>query len=161
MNRDNKFMGAVLVVRDITRLADLERELKERHKFQNLIGKSKKMQEIYNLLEDLADTETTVLITGASGTGKELVAEALHYGGIRSDRTLVKVNCSALAESLLESELFGHVKGAFTDAIKDKTGRFQMADGGTILLDEIGDISPRIQLKLLRVLEEFVEAAFS
>ncbi|MCK4793987.1 MAG: sigma 54-interacting transcriptional regulator [Desulfobacteraceae bacterium] len=154
MNRDNKFMGAVLVVRDVTRLADLERELKERHKFQNLIGKSKKMQEIYNLLEDLADTETTVLITGASGTGKELVAEALHYGGIRSDRTLVKVNCSALAESLLESELFGHVKGAFTDAIKDKAGRFQMADGGTILLDEIGDISPRIQLKLLRVLQE-------
>jgi transcriptional regulator with PAS, ATPase and Fis domain len=154
MNRDNEFMGAVLVVRDVTRLADLERKLKERHKFQNLIGKSKKMQEIYRLLEDLADTETTVLITGESGTGKELVAEALHYGGIRSDRTLVKVNCSALAENLLESELFGHVKGAFTDAIKDKTGRFQMANGGTILLDEIGDISPRIQLKLLRVLED-------
>ena len=154
MNRDNEFMGAVLVVRDVTRLADLERELKERHKFQNLIGKSKNMQEIYRLLEDLADTETTVLITGESGTGKELVAEALHYGGIRSDKTLVKVNCSALAENLLESELFGHVKGAFTDAIKDKTGRFQMANGGTILLDEIGDVSPRIQLKLLRVLED-------
>jgi two-component system response regulator HydG len=154
MNRDNGFMGAVLVVRDVTRLTDLERVLKERHKFQNLIGKSKKMQEIYRLLEDLTDTETTVLITGESGTGKELVAEALHYRGIRSGRPLVKVNCSALAENLLESELFGHVKGAFTGAIKDKTGRFQMANGGTILLDEIGEISPAIQLKLLRVLEE-------
>jgi PAS domain S-box-containing protein len=154
MNRDNKFVGAVLVVRDVTRLADLERELKERYNFQNLVGKSKKMQEIYRLLEDLADTETTVLITGESGTGKELVAEALHYGGIHSANPLVKVNCSALAESLLESELFGHVKGAFTDAIKDKTGRFEVANGGTMLLDEIGDISPRIQLKLLRVLEE-------
>ena len=154
MSRHNGFMGAVLVVRDVTRLADLERVLKERHKFQNLIGKSKKMQEIYRLLEDLTDTETTVLITGESGTGKELVAEALHYRGIRSGRPLVKVNCSALAENLLESELFGHVKGAFTGAIKDKTGRFQMANGGTILLDEIGEISPAIQLKLLRVLEE-------
>ena len=154
MNRDNQFMGAVLVIRDVTRIADLERVLEERHKFQNLIGKSKKMQEIYRLLEDLTDTETTVLITGESGTGKELVAEALHYRGIRSGRPLVKVNCSALAENLLESELFGHVKGAFTGAIKDKTGRFQMANGGTILLDEIGEISPAIQLKLLRVLEE-------
>ena len=154
MSRHNGFMGAVLVVRDVTRLADLERVLKERHKFQNLIGKSQKMQEIYRLLEDLTDTETTVLITGESGTGKELVAEALHYRGIRSGRPLVKVNCSALAENLLESELFGHVKGAFTGAIKDKTGRFQMANGGTILLDEIGEISPAIQLKLLRVLEE-------
>jgi two-component system response regulator HydG len=156
MKGDNEFMGAVLVVRDVTRLADLERELKERHKFQNLIGKSGKMQEIYRLLEDLAGTETTVLITGESGTGKELVAEALHYGGNRSAGPLVKVNCSALAESLLETELFGHVKGAFTDAVKDKVGRFQMASGGSILLDEIGDISPRIQLKLLRVLEEKV-----
>ena len=154
MNRDNGFMGAVLVIRDLTRIADLERVLEERHKFQNLIGKSKKMQEIYRLIEDLTDTETTVLITGERGTGKELVAEALHYRGIRSGRPLVKVNCSALAENLLESELFGHVKGAFTGAIKDKTGRFQMADAGTILLDEIGEISPAIQLKLLRVLEE-------
>ena len=178
MNRDNKFMGAVLVVRDVTRLADLEeelrvnelrkifykhtattladlgQELRERYRFHDLIGKSKKMQEIYKLLKDLADMETAVLITGESGTGKELVADALHHGGIRAGRPLVKVNCSALAENLLESELFGHVKGAFTDAIKDKTGRFQMANGGTILLDEIGDISPGIQLKLLRVLQE-------
>ena len=150
----DKFLGAVLVARDITRLSNLERELQERTQFHHIIGKSVKMQEIYNLLEDLADTETTVLITGESGTGKDLVARALHYGGIRAGKPLVKVNCSALAENLLESELFGHVKGAFTGAVRDKIGRFQMAHGGTIFLDEIGDISARIQLKLLRVLEE-------
>jgi transcriptional regulator with GAF, ATPase, and Fis domain len=111
------------------------------------------MQEIYTLLENLKDIDTTVLITGASGTGKELVARAVHYGGTRAHRPFVVVNCSALAESVLESELFGHVKGAFTGAIRDKEGRFQLADHGTIFLDEIGDISPSIQLKLLRVLE--------
>lgn len=112
------------------------------------------MQEIYSLLELLSDVPTTVLITGESGTGKELIAEALHYRGSRRNKPLVKVNCSALSENLLESELFGHVKGAFTGAIKDKIGRFQIADGGTIFLDEVADISPRIQVKLLRVLEE-------
>jgi len=105
-------------------------------------------------LEDLANLDTAVLVTGESGTGKELVARALHYSGNRAFKPFVTVNCSALAESLLESELFGHVRGAFTGAIKDKQGRFQAANGGTILLDEIGDISPMIQLKLLRVLQE-------
>jgi transcriptional regulator with PAS, ATPase and Fis domain len=114
------------------------------------------MQEIFRLFEDLADTDTTVLITGESGTGKELVARALHYESIRAAKPLVTVNCSALAENLLESELFGHVKGAFTGAVKDKVGRFQMADGGTIFLDEIGETSSLIQLKLLRVLQEKV-----
>ncbi|MDA8139984.1 MAG: sigma 54-interacting transcriptional regulator [Desulfobacteraceae bacterium] len=147
-------MGAVLVIRDITELLGLEKELRGRYKFQNLIGKCKRMQEVYDLLENLANHETTVLITGKSGTGKELVAKALHYAGERAHKPFVKVNCSALTESLLESELFGHVKGAFTGAIKDRPGRFQMADGGTILLDEIGDLSPLIQLKLLRVLQE-------
>jgi PAS domain S-box-containing protein len=151
---NGKSMGAVLVVRDITELLGLEKELRDRYKFQNLIGKSRKMREIYDLLENLANLETTVLITGKSGTGKELVARALHYAGERAHKPFVKVNCSALTESLLESELFGHVKGAFTGAIKDRQGRFQMADGGTILLDEIGDISALIQLKLLRVLQE-------
>lgn len=154
MDRDDKFVGAVLVIRDITRLTDLERELRERHKFHNIIGKNRKMQDIYRLLEDLADTDTTVLITGESGTGKELVAKALHYEGVRVAKPLITVNCSALAENLLESEMFGHVKGAFTGAIKDKEGRFQRADQGTIFLDEIGDISPRIQLGLLRALQE-------
>jgi two-component system response regulator HydG len=148
------FMGAVLVIRDVTLINDLTRELTERHCFKNVIGKSKKMQDIYQLLEKLGDLETTVLITGESGTGKDLIAKALHYSGQRSFKPLITVNCSALAENLLESELFGHVKGAFTGAICDKQGRFQLANGGSILLDEIGDISPLIQLKLLRVLEE-------
>jgi two-component system response regulator HydG len=148
------FMGAVLVIRDITRLTHLEEELKERHHFQNMIGKSEKMQKVYNLLKILANQITTVLITGDSGTGKEMAAKALHYGGARANGPYIAVNCSALAESLLESELFGHVKGAFTGADRDKIGRFEAADGGTILLDEIGDISPLIQLKLLRVLQE-------
>ena len=153
-DQDGNIMGAVLVIRDITRLSDLEKELKEQHQFHNIIGKSSEMVKIFKLLEDLADVETTVLITGESGTGKGLVAEALHFSGARAFNPLVNVNCSALSENLLESELFGHVQGAFTGAISDKQGRFQAANGGTILLDEIGDISPRIQLKLLRVLEE-------
>jgi PAS domain S-box-containing protein len=148
------FMGAVMVIRDVTLLRDVERELRERHQFQNLIGRNKTMQNIYSLLEDLANLDTTVLVTGESGTGKELVARALHYSGNRAFKPFTTVNCSALAESLLESELCGHVKGAFTGAVKDKQGRFAAADGGTILLDEIGDISPLIQVKLLRVLQE-------
>ena len=154
LDSGENFMGAVLVIRDITRLTHLEEELKERHHFQNIIGKSEKMQKVYNLLKILANQITTVLITGGSGTGKEVAAKALHYGGARANGPFVTVNCSALAESLLESELFGHVKGAFTGADRDKVGRFEAADGGTILLDEIGDISPLIQLKLLRVLQE-------
>lgn len=153
-NTKNEFIGAVLVVRDITRLSNLERELSERGSFQKLIGKSTKMQELYGLLETLAEIETTLLVIGESGTGKELVADALHYNGKRASKPFVKVNCSALSENLLESELFGHVAGAFTGATKNKKGRFQLADGGTLFLDEIGDISPRIQMKLLRVLQE-------
>ncbi len=154
LDRMNKPRGAVLVVRDITRLDALEKELKERHGFQRIIGRSEKMQEVYKLLDSLADTDTTVLIRGESGTGKELVADALHYGGVRAAKPMIEVNCSALAENLLESELFGHVRGAYTGAVRDKTGRFEAANGGTIFLDEIGDVSPRIQLKLLRVLQE-------
>ncbi len=154
LDRHGVFSGAVMVIRDETRLSNLERNLREREQFHGIIGRSKSMQKIYSLIEDLADVQTTVLITGESGTGKELVAEAIHYRGKRSNKPLVKVNCSALSENLLESELFGHVKGAFTGADKDKTGRFQKADGGTIFLDEIGDVSPRMQLRLLRVLQE-------
>jgi len=154
LDSGGNFMGAVLVIRDITRLTHLEEELKERHHFQNIIGKSEKMQSVYNLLKILANQTTTVLITGESGTGKEMAARALHYGGSRAKGPFVTVNCSALAENLLESELFGHVKGAFTGAERDKIGRFEAADGGTILLDEIGEISHSIQLKLLRVLQE-------
>lgn len=153
-DRSGNFTGAVLVIRDVTRESDLERELKERRHFHNLVGQSGKMQEIYKLLEDLADSSTTVLISGESGTGKELAANALHYRSNRNQNPLVKVNCSALSDSLLESELFGHVKGAFTGAVQDKIGRFEMADSGSILLDEIGEISNKVQLKLLRVIQE-------
>jgi PAS domain S-box-containing protein len=154
LDRHNAFSGAIMVIRDETRLSDLEKELQERQQFHRMVGKSERMQEIYSLIDLLADVETTVLITGSSGTGKELVAEALHYKGSRAEKPLVKVNCSALTESLLESELFGHVRGAFTGAVRDKIGRFQLADGGTIFLDEISDISPKIQVELLRVLQE-------
>lgn len=154
LDEEGMSLGAVLTIRDITRLNELERQLRERHQFHQIIGKSNRMQEIFTLLEDLGPTDTTVLISGESGTGKEMVAKAIHHSGPRTFRSLVSVNCSALAESLLESELFGHVKGAFTGAVADKKGRFQMAEGGTIFLDEIGDISPAIQLKLLRVLQE-------
>ena len=154
LDRKGAFSGAVMVVRDETRLADLERDLEERRRFHHFIGGCEKMQKVYSLIEDLASVETTVLVMGESGTGKELAAEALHYAGDRKERPLVKVNCSALPESLLESELFGHVKGAFTGAIRDKPGRFQLAEGGTIFLDEIGDVSPRVQQRLLRILQQ-------
>ena len=147
------FSGAVLVVRDVTHLDSLERSLDERSCFRHIIGKSRKIQDIFSILEQLKDLKTTVLITGESGTGKDMIVDALHYSSSTITGPLVKVNCSALAENLLESELFGHVKGAFTGAIQDKMGRFQAAEGGTIFLDEIGDISPGVQLKLLRVLE--------
>jgi len=146
-------IGAVLVVRDETRLAHLERELSARRHLHGLVGESPPMQELYKLIERLAEVESTVLITGESGTGKELVAEAIHHTGRRSKGPLVKVNCAALTESLLESELFGHVKGSFTGAVADRAGRFKAADGGTIFLDEIGDISPGLQVRLLRVLQ--------
>jgi len=152
-DREENHLGVVMTIRDITRLARLEKELEDRHQYLNMVGRSARMQDIFCLIDNVKDIDTTVLITGPSGTGKELVARALHYGGMRADEPFVVVNCSALAENLLESELFGHVKGAFTGAVKDKTGRFQLADHGTIFLDEIGDISPMIQLKLLRVLE--------
>ena len=154
LHKDGKFAGVVLAVRDISRLSRLEREIKERHHFHNIIGKSEKMQAVFRLLEDLAHTETTVLITGESGTGKELIARALHYSGLRANNQLVNVNCTTLTENLLESDLFGHVRGAFTGAVKERQGRFQMAHKGTIFLDEIGDISPLVQLKLLRVIQE-------
>lgn len=154
LDSQGNFSGAIMVAKDETRLTGLERELNERQQFHGIIGQSEEMQNIYSLIELLTDVETTVIITGESGTGKELIAEALHYKGARNDKQLVKVNCSALSENLLESELFGHVRGSFTGAIKDKIGRFQTADGGTIFLDEIADISPKIQVELLRVLQE-------
>ncbi len=153
LSRRNKFAGGVMVLRDETRLLNLERNLKERQFYDRLIGNAPRMQRVKALIKDLAGVPTTVLLTGESGTGKELVVDSLHFQGDRSDKALVKVNCSALSDNLLESELFGHVKGAFTGAVKDHVGRFQKADGGTIFLDEIGDISPKMQLRLLRAIE--------
>lgn len=146
--------GALLLVRDRTRLTLMENAREQRGRYQRMIGNSPPMRELFALIEDLAGYDATTLITGESGTGKELVAEALHYQGARAGRPLIKVNCAGLPETLLESELFGHVKGAFTGAIKDRMGRFQMADTGTLFLDEIGDISLNMQSRLLRVLEE-------
>jgi len=154
INNKGIFSGVVMVVSDETQLVTLERELKERQQFHHIIGKCDKMQEIYSLIENLADVQSTILVTGESGTGKELISEAIHYKGERRGKPFVKVNCSALSEHLLESELFGHVKGSFTGATHDRMGRFQKAEGGTIFLDEIGDVSPRTQLQLLRVLQD-------
>ena len=148
-----KPFGVVMTVRDETRLEVLEKTLRKRQKFEHIVGRSEAVQAMFGLIENLAEVDTTVLIAGESGTGKELVAEALHYRSARRDHALVKVNCAALPENLLESELFGHVKGSFTGALRDKVGRFEQAHGGTIFLDEIGDISPALQVRLLRVLQ--------
>jgi two-component system response regulator PilR (NtrC family) len=133
---------------------NLRKEVKRRYRYSNIIGKSKKMQEVFALIEKVADGKSTVMVLGKSGTGKELVAKAIHYNGPRKNKPFVAVNCSAIPETLLESELFGHVKGAFTGAIANKPGLFEEADCGTLFLDEIGDISQTIQVKLLRVLQE-------
>jgi transcriptional regulator with PAS, ATPase and Fis domain len=154
LEQTGRFLGAVMVCRDETYLNDLEVQLNEIRHFHKIVGKSGKMQKIYEYIEALARTQTTVLIRGESGTGKELVAEALHMKSPRHLKPFIRVNCSALAETLLESELFGHVKGSFTGAYQDYMGRFQRAQGGTIFLDEIGDISPKVQVGLLRVLQE-------
>lgn len=146
--------GAVAIMRDETDLAFLEKQLHLLNGYGGIVGRHSAMQRMYALIEALANVSTTVLINGESGTGKELVASALHHQGARSDKPFVKVNCAALAESILESELFGHVKGAFTGAMTSKIGRFQKAHSGTIFLDEIGDISPAMQMRLLRVLQE-------
>ncbi len=143
-----------MIVHDVSELRELRHELEGRYEFHNIIGKNHRMQELYGLIEQIADTDATVLIEGESGTGKELVARAIHFRSRRSAKPFVQVNCSALVETLLESELFGHVRGAFTGAVRDKIGRFDAANGGTIFLDEIGDISPAVQVKLLRVVQE-------
>ncbi len=131
----------------------LKLDLKQRFNVTNMIGTSNAMQEVYRLIEQAADSMTTVLIRGESGTGKELVAHALHYLSARAQKPFIKVNCNAFPETLLESELFGHEKGAFTGAVDRKIGRFEWAQGGTLFLDEIGDFPPSLQVKLLRVLQ--------
>jgi len=132
----------------------LRGELEEKYKLDNVIGKSSQMQEIYKILREVANTKATVLIQGETGTGKTLVARALHFNSSGKEKPFIHVNCAALPEGLLESELFGHVKGAFTDAVANKPGKFELANAGTIFLDEIVELSPMLQVKLLRVLQE-------
>jgi two-component system NtrC family response regulator len=132
----------------------LKAQLQERYLFKHIVYGSPRMEEVMGLVARVAPSQATVLIRGESGTGKELIASAIHYASPRSGKPLVKVNCSALPETLLESELFGHEKGAFTGAVQRRIGRFEEADGGTLFLDEIGDLSPAIQVKLLRILQE-------
>jgi two-component system, NtrC family, response regulator PilR len=132
----------------------LKRELKQLFSFDNLIGASPQMLEIYDMIKRVAPTRTTVLITGESGTGKELAAKAIHYNGSRKDRSFVTINCGAIPENLIESELFGHKKGSFTGAVSDTKGLFAMADEGTLFLDEVGELPFTMQVKLLRALQE-------
>jgi DNA-binding NtrC family response regulator len=132
----------------------LQNQLRSRYRFESIVGNSPALRAVLDVVAKVADSDSTVLVTGESGTGKELIARAIHYNSGRADRMFVTVNCGAIPEELLESELFGHVKGAFTNAVSRRQGRFEVADGGTIFLDEIGDMSPNLQVKLLRVLQD-------
>ena len=149
-----KILGGVETFRDISIEETLRQELNKQYKLGEIISKNHKMQEIFGIIRQVSKTDATVLIEGESGTGKELVARAIHNLSARKDKPFVAVNCGALPENLLESELFGYKKGAFTDAIRDKPGRFALAEGGTIFLDEIGELTKPLQVKLLRVLQE-------
>lgn len=154
LSRHQKSLGAALVVKDLTRMSLLENRLKETSEFRRIIGNSYRMGKVFELIRAVSDTDATVLITGESGTGKSLVAREIHELSSRSTHPFVTVRCSALAEQLLESELFGHVKGAFTGAVQNKVGRFELCNKGSIFLDEIGEISPALQLKLLSVIQD-------
>jgi sigma-54 dependent transcriptional regulator, acetoin dehydrogenase operon transcriptional activator AcoR len=153
-NETGEIIGGVETFRDLSLVEDLRREIQRQYRLGDIISKSPLMQKIFHLLPDIARTDSTVWIHGESGTGKELVARALHNLSRRARGPFVAVNCGALPDTLLESELFGHTAGAFTDAKRERQGRFAMAAGGTLFLDEFGDISPALQVRLLRVLEE-------
>ncbi len=154
--KDNQgeVIGGVETFRDLSMVEELRKELEEKYTFADIIGRNHHMQKLFDILPEVAESDSTILIVGSSGTGKELFARAIHNLSSRSEHRFVAINCGALPDSLLESELFGYKPGAFTDARKDKPGRFALAEGGTIFLDEIGDISPAMQTRLLRVLQE-------
>ncbi|MFZ0134008.1 MAG: sigma 54-interacting transcriptional regulator [Desulfobacterales bacterium] len=151
---DGKVIGGVETFQDLSQVEQLQKQLENRYTFEDIVGRSPAMVRLFELLPHIADSSSTVLIEGPSGTGKELFARAIHNLSPRRRKRFVAVNCAALPDTLLESELFGHRAGAFTDAKRDKPGRFALADGGTIFLDEIGDISPALQVRLLRVLQD-------
>ncbi len=153
-DKNGKVIGGVETFRDLSAIEALKKEIQKSYTFEDIVSKNREIQKIFNILPDVAESDSTVLIEGPSGSGKELFARAIHNLSARKDKPYVVVNCGALPDHLLESELFGYVKGAFTDAYRDKQGRFALAEGGTIFLDEIGDISPMFQVKLLRVLQE-------
>jgi PAS domain S-box-containing protein len=153
---EGTLLGGVEVFRDLSPIERLKRKVEECYRFEDMISKSPGMQRIFSMLPLVGESDSTVLITGASGTGKELMARAIHQSGHRRDKPFVAVNCGAVPETLLESELFGYARGAFTDARRDKPGRIAQADGGTLFLDEVGDLSPAIQVKLLRFLQDRV-----
>ena len=150
---DGRLLGGVEVFRDMSQIVDLRRQLEEKYQLNDIIGRSPAMQKIFELLPLLADSDSTVLVTGPSGTGKELISRTIHNIGPRADAPFVAVNCAAVPDALLESELFGYKAGAFTDAKKDKPGRIAVAEGGTLLLDEVGDLHMSTQAKVLRFLE--------
>ena len=153
-DEDGNIIGGVETFRDLSTIETLRKELNQNYTFEDIISKNHKILEIFNILPNIAESESTVLIQGPSGSGKELFARAIHNLSFKKDGPFVAVNCGALPDNLLESELFGYVKGAFTDAKKDKPGRFALAEGGTIFLDEVDSLSPATQVKLLRVLQE-------
>jgi PAS domain S-box-containing protein len=153
-DKDGTFLGGVETFRDLSVIKRLTREVSQKYSFQDILSKHPAILRVFDILPDIAQSHSAILIQGESGTGKELFARAIHTLSVRKDKRLVVVNCGALPDTLLESELFGYVRGAFTDAKHDKPGRFQLADQGTLFLDEIGDISPAMQVKLLRVLQE-------
>jgi len=151
---DGSIIGGVETFQDLSQVEQLQKELAARYTFEDIVGRSPAMMSLFQILPQVAESDSTVLIEGASGTGKELFARAIHNLSRRRKKRFVAINCAALPDTLLESELFGHKAGAFTDARRDKPGRFALADGGTVFLDEIGDISPAMQARLLRVLQE-------
>jgi len=153
---DDAVIGGVETFQDLTQVEQLQKELQARYTFEDIIGRSPAMMRLFEILPQISASSSTVLIEGPSGTGKELFPRAIHNLSSRKRKRFVAVNCAALPDTLLESELFGHRAGAFTDAKRDKPGRFSLADGGTIFLDEIGDVSPAMQVRLLRVLQERV-----
>ncbi len=153
-DKNGNITGGVETFRDMSEIEELKKSIESTYTFQDIVSKNKSMREVFNIIPDIAESDSSVLIEGPSGTGKELIARAIHNLSNRKDKPLIIINCGALPENLLESELFGYKAGAFTDAKKDKAGKIALADGGTIFFDEIGEIAPAIQVKLLRFLQE-------